>query len=204
MTSHVACFIVFCNSERKIIFYDFNINMLSLLEKYKKEIMPVMKKKFHYLNDLAVPKVKKVVINVGTGKNRENQKLLEEIEKSLILIAGQKPVKTLSKKSIAAFKTRKGMQLGMKITLRRYKMYSFLERLINLALPRTRDFRGLSVNAIDNFGNLTIGIKEHIVFPEISHENVHSIFGFGITVVTSAKSKEEGLELFKLMGFPIK
>jgi len=178
--------------------------MLSLLEKYKKEIMPVMKKKFHYLNDLAVPKVKKVVINVGTGKNRENQKLLEEIEKSLILIAGQKPVKTLSKKSIAAFKTRKGMQLGMKITLRRYKMYSFLERLINLALPRTRDFRGLSVNAIDNFGNLTIGIKEHIVFPEISHENVHSIFGFGITVVTSAKSKEEGLELFKLMGFPIK
>lgn len=178
--------------------------MLSLLEKYKKEIVLAMKEKFHYRNDLAVPRVGKVVINVGTGKNHDNQKFLEEIEKNLILIAGQKPVKTLSKKSIAAFKTRKGMELGMKITLRRYKMYSFLERLINLALPRTRDFRGLSAKAVDNFGNLTIGIKEHIVFPEISHENVHNIFGFGITVVTSAKSKEEGLELFKLLGFPIK
>lgn len=173
-------------------------------EKYYKEVIPLMKKKFGYRNDLAVPKIEKVIINSGIGKYRQDPKALEEIEQALMMISGQKPVKTLAKKAISAFKIKKGMNIGLMVTLRRKKMYDFLDRLINLVLPRIRDFHGLEPKSVDNSGNLTIGIKEHIVFPEISHEDVHHIFGLEVTVVTTAKTKEEGLELLKLIGFPIK
>lgn len=177
---------------------------MSFKEIYLKKIIPAMQEEFKYKNVLAVPKIEKVSINVGTGKFRQDPKIMEEIENSLTLIAGQKPVKTLARQAISAFKIREGMEVGLKVTLRGERMSSFLDRLINFALPRTRDFHGLDPKSIDRTGNLTIGIKEHIVFPEISHENVRHIFGFEITVVTTAKTKEEALVLFKLMGFPIK
>jgi len=178
--------------------------MLRLKEKYQKEVIPQMKEKFGYRNDLAVPKIEKVVINTGIGKFRQDQKAVEEIERALSLISGQKPVFTLAKKSISSFKIRKGMKVGFKVTLRGQRMYDFLERLIYLALPRSRDFRGIDQKSIDEKGNLTIGIKEHIIFPEISHEEVKTIFGLEISVITNAKRREEGLELLRLIGFPIK
>lgn len=177
---------------------------MRLIEKYKKQVIPAMKEQFGYKNQMAVPKLEKASINIGIGKFREDSKIMEEIENSLTLIVGQKPVKTLARQAISAFKIRKGMEIGLKVTLRGEKMYSFLDRLINFALPRTRDFHGLDLKSIDQTGNLTIGIREHIVFPEISHENVRHIFGFEITVVTTARTKEEALALFKLMGFPFK
>jgi len=175
-----------------------------LKEKYQKEIIPLMKQKFGYKNDLAVPKIKKTVVNVGIGSFSKDEKTQEEIAKDLSLITGQKPLVTLAKKSISVFKTREGMPVGLKITLRGKRMYDFIERLINVVLPRTRDFRGLSVKSIDEGGNLTIGIKEHIIFPEISQEDLKRIFGLEITITTNAQNKEKALELFKLMGFPIK
>lgn len=178
--------------------------MLRLKEKYKKEVIPIMREKFGYKNDFAVPKVEKVVINTGIGRFTQDQKTVEEIGRALSLISGQKPVFTLAKKAISSFKIREGMKVGFKITLRNQRMYDFLERLIYLALPRGRDFRGIDQKSIDEKGNLTIGIKEHIIFPEISHEEVKTIFGLEISVITNAKRKEEGLELLKLLGFPIK
>ena len=177
---------------------------MNLKEKYQRQIIPIMKEKFGYRNDLAVPKIQKVVINTGIGKYRQDQRALDEIEHDLTLITGQKPKKTQAKKAISAFKTRKGMVVGMAVTLRKQRMYDFLDRLIDLTLPRTRDFRGIDLKAIDQFGNLTIGIKEHIVFPEISHENIYIIFGLEVCIVTTAKTKEEGSELFRLLGFPLK
>lgn len=177
---------------------------MNLQEKYKKQIIPKMKERFGYKNDMSAPKIKKVVLNTGISKFRENKNAVEEIEKTLAQISGQKPVFTLAKKAIANFKTRIGMKIGLKVTLRGKRMYDFLERFINFTLPRTRDFRGLEPTSIDQNGNLTIGIKEHMIFPEISHEEVRTIFGMEVCVSTSAKSKEEGLELFRLMGFPIK
>ena len=179
-------------------------NNMKLQEKYRKHVIPAMKEKFGYRNDLAVPKIVKVVINVGTGKFRDNEKAIEDIRKSLASVAGQQPVFTLAKQSIANFKTRKGMKVGMKVTLRGKRMYDFLGRLIDFALPRSRDFRGLDEKIIDQSGNLAIGIKEHIIFPEISHEEVKTIFGFEVCVATNAKNRGEGTELFRLMGFPIK
>ncbi len=163
-----------------------------------------MKEKFGYKNNLAVPKISKVVINVGTGKYRQDQKAMEELKNALVAIAGQRPVTTLAKRAISTFKIREGMDVGMKVTLRGERMYSFLERLVYLSLPRTRDFQGLNNGSIDQQGNLTIGIKEHIVFPEVSQENIHHIFGFEITITTTAHNKEEGLEFFRLLGFPMK
>lgn len=179
-------------------------NMLRLKEKYQKEVVPQMKEKFGYRNDLAVPKVGKVVINTGLGKFKQDQKTIEEIERALSLISGQKPVFTLAKKAISSFKIREGMKVGFKITLRSQRMYDFLERLIYLALPRSRDFRGIEQKSIDEKGNLTIGIKEHIIFPEISHEEVKTIFGLEISVITNVKKRKEGLELLRLLGLPIK
>jgi large subunit ribosomal protein L5 len=177
---------------------------MKLQEKYKKQVIPAMKVKFGYRNDLAVPKITKATINTGIGRFRENKKAVDDIENSLKLIAGQKPVFTMTKKAIANFKTRKGLPIGLKIVLRGKRMYDFLEKLVGFAIPRSRDFRGLEIKSVDQGGNLTIGIKEHIIFPEISHEEVQTIFGLEICISTTAKTKEEGLELFRLLGFPIK
>ena len=184
--------------------------MLNLKEKYQKEVVPEMMRKFNYKNRMAVPKIKKVVINTGFGKmlsdksKDEQKKIYQPILNDLTLIAGQKVVLTRAKKSVSGFKIRKGMPVGAMVTLRKNKMYDFLERLIYIALPRSRDFRGISHQAFDKKGNLTIGIREHICFREISPEKSKIIFGFEITVTTTAKNKQEGLELLKLMGFPIK
>lgn len=183
----------------------------SLQLKYQKEAIPQMKDKFGYPNNMAVPKIDKVVINIGFGRQVANEASSEERKKiqnlllqDLNLIAGQKLVLTKAKKSISAFKIREGLPIGAMCTLRRKKMYDFLERLISIGLPRSRDFKGIDEKAIDKSGNLTIGIKEHIVFPEVSPERAKQIFGFQVIISTTAKTREEGIWLLKFMGFPIK
>lgn len=184
--------------------------MFHLKEKYQKEVIPAMKEKFNYRNDMAIPKIERVVVNSGFGMlsstktGNEREKLLSHIMSDLTSITGQKPAFRKAKKSIAGFKLREGTTIGATITLRGKRMYDFLERLINIALPRTRDFKGLDQKSIDQKGNLTIGLREQIVFPEITAEKEKSIFGLEVTVVTTAKNKEEGMELLQLMGFPIK
>jgi len=184
--------------------------IIHLKDKYKKEVIPKMKEKFGYKNDMAVPSIKKVVVNVGFGRYvtnktpQEREKFINFLLNDLALITGQKPVLKNAKKSISSFKLRKGMPVGAVCTLRGQRMYDFLERLIHIALPRSRDFKGIDQKSIDKNGNLTIGIKEHIVFPEVSPEKAKQIFGLEVSVVTNAKTREEGLELFKLLGFPIK
>jgi len=169
-----------------------------------------MMEKFGYKNPLAVPYIEKVVVNTSfgrlvSGKSRqEAEKASKGILEDLSLMTGQRPILTEAKKSISSFKLRKGTPIGAKVTLRKQKMYDFLERLIHIVLPRVRDFAGLEPGSVDKEGNLTIGIKEHIVFPEVSAEKMKTIFGLEITVVTNAKNKSEGLELFRLLGFPIK
>lgn len=177
--------------------------MFGLREKYHSEIIPAMRAKFGYKNIMAVPKVDKVVVNAGVGRFRE-EKQLEEIQKYLSLITGQKVAARPAKKAIASFKTRLGMTVGYKVTLRGKRMYDFISRLINIALPRTRDFQGIDSKAFDANGHLTVGLKEHIVFPEMIGEDYRFLFGFEVTVVTTAKKREEGIELLRLMGFPIK
>ena len=187
-----------------------NIIMLRLKEKYQREVIPAMMEKFGCRNKMAVPKIEKVIINTGFGKlvvgktSDEQKKIRESILNDLALICGQRPILTEAKKAISAFKIRKEMPLGARVTLRKKRMFDFLERLIHIALPRSRDFRGINPKSFDKKGNLTIGIKEHITFPEVSPEKIKQIFGFEITIVTTAKSREEGIELLKLMGFPIK
>ncbi|HOA47649.1 MAG TPA: 50S ribosomal protein L5 [Candidatus Paceibacterota bacterium] len=184
--------------------------MLSLKEKYNKEVIPLMVKKFGYKSIMAVPKIKKVAVNVGIGKILESvdpskrENIIKDISSNLALICGQKPVVTKARKAIAGFKIREGSPVGIKVVLRKDRMYDFLERVINLALPRSRDFQGISQKSIDKKGNLTIGIKEHIVFPEVKPENSKVIFGMEVTVVVEAKKREEALELYKLLGFPLK
>jgi large subunit ribosomal protein L5 len=177
--------------------------MTSIKEKYNKTAVPEMKKKFGYKNNLAVPKIVKVIIGTGIGSVKEEVKK-QSIEKSIALIAGQKPKINQARKSIASFKTRQGMPIGYSVTLRGQRMYDFLEKLINVTIPRVRDFRGLKPDLIDNSGNMTIGFKEHVVFPETGGDDIRSAFGLGITIVSSAKTKEESLELLKLVGFPFK
>jgi len=168
-----------------------------------------MKEKFGYKSVMAVPKIEKVVVNSGYGRQvasgtgEEQKKIADYVLENLSLLCGQKAVKTYAKKAISGFKIRQGMPIGAKVSLRGRKMTDFLERLIHLVLPRTRDFKGISAASVDRQGNLTIGVKEHIVFPEILPEKARNIFGLEITVTTTAKSKEEALELFKLLGFPI-
>jgi len=184
--------------------------MSKLQEKYKKEVVPALMQKFGYKSPMAAPKIEKVVVNTGYGRqvadktNEEQKKMTDFILGELGLICGQKAVKTYAKKAISSFKLRQGMPIGAKVTLRGRKMADFLERFINLALPRTRDFKGISPESIDKQGNLTVAVKEHITFPEILPEKARNIFGLEITVVTTAKNKEEAIELFKLLGFPIK
>ena len=178
--------------------------MISKSENYKKKIILTLQKELGVKNILALPKIEKVVINIGLGRTLKDEKFLDIVMRDIALIAGQKPKTTLAKKSIANFKTRKGMVIGATVTLRGQRMYDFISRLINIALPRTRDFRGINVKSLDKNGNLTIGVKEHIVFPEIKGEEVRNIFGFEITVVVKAKNKEEAVALYKAIGFPIK
>ena len=177
--------------------------MTSLREKYKKEVVPAMAKKFGYANAMAVPRTIKTVVNTGVGRMRED-KQHEEVKKYLALITGQKSASRQAKKAIAAFKTRAGLVIGYQVTLRGARMYDFLSRLVNVALPRTRDFQGIPQSSFDPKGNLTLGIREHIVFPEMIGEDYHFLFGMEVTVVTSARRREEGIELLRLMGFPIK
>ncbi|MDD4082687.1 MAG: 50S ribosomal protein L5 [Sphaerochaetaceae bacterium] len=184
--------------------------MESLKERYNKIVIPELMKKLGYKNRMAVPSIKKVVINSSFGKAvvgksaSEREKIYNFIMQDLSLIAGQKTTLAKSKKSIAGFKLREGLEIGAVVTLRKDRMWDLLERLIYLSLPRSRDFKGLNPKSIDRNGNLSIGFKEHIFFPEIFTEKEKTIFGFEITVVTNAKSKEEGLELYKLLGFPMK
>jgi len=184
--------------------------MIVLKERYSKVVIPKMMEKFGYKNKMAVPKIEKVVINTGFGKiisdktSDEKKKIMSAILSGLAAITGQKPVLTKAKKSISGFKIRKGVPMGAAVILRRKMMSDFLERLINITLPRSRDFQGIDKKSIDKSGNLTIALKEHISFSEILPEKAKHIFGLEITIVTTAKSKEKGLELLKLIGFPIK
>lgn len=177
---------------------------MNLKEKYKKEIIPEMKKIFGYKNDLAVPSLEKIVVNVGVGKNLKEPNFIEAVEKTLIRITGQRPVKTKARKSISGFKIREGLVIGLVVTLRGQRMYDFTQKLINVTLPRVRDFRGLPEKSIDGRGNLSIGFKEYICFPEIRPDEVEKLHGLEVSIATTAKSHKEGLGLFKLLGFPFR
>ncbi|MDO8265250.1 MAG: 50S ribosomal protein L5 [Candidatus Parcubacteria bacterium] len=184
--------------------------MITLGEKYKIEVIPLLMKEFGYKSPLAVPRIEKVVINSGFGKlvagksKDEHEKIQKSIIEDLTLIAGHHPVSTKAKKSSAAFKLREGMTIGAKVTLRGLIMYGFLDKIIHVALPRSRDFQGIKIKSVDGNGNLTIAFKEQISFPEVSPEKSKNIFGFEITIVTSAENQEEGLRLLRALGFPIK
>jgi len=171
---------------------------------YENEIVPAMMEKFAYKNKMAVPKIDKIVVNVGLGEAKENAKAMEACLGDIAIITGQKPVPTLARKSVANFKLREGMPIGVKTTLRGDKMYSFLDRVISVALPRVRDFQGVSGEAFDGRGNYTLGIKEQIIFPEISYEKIDKIRGMNVIIVTTAKSDEEAHELLRLFGMPYK
>lgn len=174
------------------------------VETYKKEIIPYMMKKFGYSNVNEVPKIVKISLNMGVGDAKQDMKLLENAMNDLTVISGQKPSITRAKKSISNFKLRAGMPVGCRVTLRRQRMYEFLDRFITIAVPRIRDFRGLSDTAFDGRGNYSVGIKEQIVFPEINVDKIDRIRGFDITFVTNAKSDEEAFELLKSFGMPFK
>jgi large subunit ribosomal protein L5 len=174
-----------------------------LKEKYFSEVVPALEQKFGYSNVMQVPKIVKVMVNMGVSDAIQDPKVLEAAAGDMQLITGQKPVITRAKKSIAAFKVREGMPIGCKVTLRGPKMYYFLDKLFNVALPRIRDFRGVSPNSLDGRGNYTLGLKEQLVFPEVEYDKVDKIRGMDITIVTSAHTDEEGLELLKLMGLPV-
>ena len=170
--------------------------------KYTSQVVPKLVEKFGYTSVMQVPKIEKIVINMGVGDAVANPKALEEAVSELTQIAGQAPVVTKAKKSIANFKLREGMQIGCKVTLRREKMYHFFDRLVNLALPRVRDFRGVSANSFDGRGNYTLGVKEQLIFPEINFDKVNKTRGMDIVIVTSANTDEEGYQLLLEMGMP--
>jgi len=176
---------------------------MNLKEKYIKEVIPAMKKKFGIKNDLAVPKIKKVVVNIGIGQAARDKEFKKQIIADFKMITGQKPVERKARKSIAGFKVRQGMTVGLLATLRRRRMWDFIDRLINIALPRTRDFRGIPKKSFGTGGNLTIGIREQIIFSEINAENAKNIFGLEVTIVTNAQDNKQAIELLKLLGFPI-
>ena len=175
-----------------------------LREQYEKQVVPALMKKFGYKSIMQVPKLNKVVVNIGLGDTRENPKFLENAINDLSIITGQKPIVTKAKKSIAAFKIREGQDLGCKVTLRSDKMYDFVYKLFNTALPRVRDFNGVSKDSFDGRGNYSMGIKEQLIFPEIEYDKVDKLRGMDIIFVTTAKSDEEARELLKLLGMPFK
>lgn len=176
--------------------------MTRLRELYEKEIKQSLMKEFSYKNTMQIPKLEKIVINMGIGEAVQDKKILDVALKDLMLISGQKPVITKAKNSIAGFKLRKGMPIGMKVTLRKVRMYEFFDRLINIALPRVRDFRGVSSKSFDSNGNYALGIKEHIVFPEIDYDKVDKIRGMDIVIVTTANNKNETKFLLKAFNMP--
>jgi large subunit ribosomal protein L5 len=177
---------------------------LSLQERYRTEVVPALVKQFGYQNIMQVPKIEKIVVNMGVGDAIQNPKALDNAVGELAQITGQRPVITKAKRSIAAFKVREGMKIGCKVTLRGERMYSFLDRLVNVALPRVRDFRGVGSRAFDGRGNYTLGIKEQLIFPEINYEKVEKIRGMDVVIVTTARTDEEGRGLLTAMGMPFR
>lgn len=176
--------------------------MSRLQEYYKNEVAPAMMKKFGYKNVMQIPKLEKIVINIGAGDSKDNSKLLDAAVNELAMITGQKPIVTIAKKSVSNFKVREGMKLGCKVTLRREKMFEFMDRLFNIALPRVRDFRGINPNSFDGRGNYALGIKEQLIFPEIDYDKIEKIRGMDVIFVTTAKTDEEAKELLTQMGAP--
>ena len=175
-----------------------------LKEQYEKEVIPALMKKFNYKSIMEVPRLDKIVINIGLGDTKDNPKMLENAINDLSIITGQKPIITKSKKAIAAFKIREGINIGCKVTLRKGKMYDFAYKLFNVALPRVRDFRGLSTNSFDGRGNYSMGIKEQLIFPEINFDEVEKVRGMDIVIVTTAKTNEEAYDLLKELGVPFR
>ncbi len=178
--------------------------MSEMKKRYEKEVVPKLIENFKYTNVMQVPKLKKIVLNMGLGEAIQNIKVLETAAAELKAIAGQQPVVTKAKKSIAAFKLREGMPIGCMVTLRHGRMYDFLQKLVNVALPRVRDFRGISSKAFDGRGNYALGIKEHIIFPEIDYDKIDQIKGLNVSIVTSARTDDEGRELLRLLGMPFR
>ena len=178
--------------------------MNRLMERYQNEVVKSLMEKFNYSSKMQAPKIEKIVLNIGVGDAVSNSKLLDEAVNELTLITGQKPVITRAKKSIAGFKLREGAPIGCKVTLRGERMYEFLDKLVNISLPRVRDFRGVSNNSFDGRGNYTLGIKEQLIFPEINFDKVNKLRGMDIVFVTTAKSDEEGRELLAQLGMPFK
>ena len=176
--------------------------MARLRDYYKAEVAPALMKKYEYKSPMQIPKLDKVVINVGAGDAKDNAKVIDNIMKDLAIISGQKAVPTFAKKSVANFKLREGMKIGAKVTLRGERMYEFIDRLFNFALPRVRDFKGINPNAFDGRGNYALGLKEQLLFPEIEYDKVEKIRGMDIVFVTTAKTDEEARELLTLMGAP--
>jgi len=175
-----------------------------LKEKYQKEVVPALQKEFDYSNPMQVPSVHKVVVNIGMGEAIQNAKAMDAAVSDLASITGQRPVITRAKRSVAAFKLREGMQIGVMVTLRGDRMYHFLDKLINVALPRLRDFQGVSPEAFDGRGNYTLGLREQLVFPEIDYDKVDKVRGMEVSIVTTARTDEEGRRLLKLMGMPLR
>jgi len=178
--------------------------MSRLRKMYKEEVRLALQKQFAYKNIMQVPKLEKVVLNMGLGEAIQNIKILDSASEEMTLIAGQKPVITRAKKSIASFKLRENMPIGCRVTLRQDRMYDFLDKLMNMALPRVRDFRGVSPKSFDGRGNHTLGIKEHLIFPEINYDKIDKIKGLNITLVTTARTDEEGRTLLRLLGMPFR
>ena len=175
-----------------------------LLERYRNEVVPTMRKEFDYPNVMRVPRIEKVVLNIGMGEALQNAKALDAASADMTIIAGQKPVITKAKRSIAAFKLREGNSVGVTVTLRSERMWSFLDRLVNIALPRQRDFRGVSPDSFDGRGNYSLGLREQLVWPEINYDKVDKVRGMSITIVTTAKNDEEGRRLLQLVGMPFR
>ena len=173
-----------------------------LQEKYNKEVVPALTEKFGYKNIMELPKISKIIINMGVGEAVGNPKALDSAVSDLTIIAGQKPILTKAKKSLAAWKLRQGMPIGAKVTLRGVRMYQFLDKFMNVALPRVRDFHGVSPKAFDGRGNYSVGLKEQLIFPEIDYDKIDKIRGMNVVIVTTAKTDEEACELLKLMGMP--
>lgn len=178
--------------------------MARLKEYYRKEVIPALMKEFNYKNTMQVPKIEKIVVNMGLGEATQNIKVLDNAAEELAVIVGQKPVITKARKSIATFKVRKGMSIGCSVTLRSERMYEFFDRLVNVAIPRIRDFRGISPRSFDGRGNFSLGVREQFIFPEIEYDKIDKVRGMNITIVTSAKSDDEARQLLRLMGVPFR
>lgn len=177
---------------------------MNLKELHKTEVKPKLKEEFGYKNDISVPQIVKVVINVGFGAKSKDKEFVDNLEESLKNITGQKPVFTKARKSISSFKVREGMVIGAKVTLRKKKMYDFLDKLLGITFPRTRDFRGISEKGVDDKGNMTIGLKDNLAFPEVEAQDIEKAHGLEVVIHTTADTREEGLQLFRLLGFPFK